>query len=477
MKYDSIETVDARKTVLVIGDVMLDSFIYGSVNRISPEASTPIMNASREVRMLGGAANVAAGVAALGARVILVSVTGADPWASQIASECSKLGIEARLLHDTGRETTRKIRFVSEEHSTHMLRLDWERTNGLSDASERITIESALKALKYADCVVLSDYDKGVLTSRVIRAVIDQARHARVPILVDPKKGNVNIYEGCDYIKPNRKELGRTCATEQDFIEAATTLGAQLKAKGVLVTRGDQGMTLYRQAMPPIHLPAHRVRVRDVSGAGDTVLASLAVSLACDLTIEQALKLANDAAAIAVGKLGTAVVTRDELFAPKGKIVRREAVTYDGPNGTPWPLLDQRLAEWKHMGLRVGFTNGCFDLIHPGHVKLLTEARAACDRLIVGLNSDHSVRALKGETRPIQNWNARADVLSAIDGVDLVVEFDSALPRDLIERIKPSVIVKGSDYRAEDVCGHDIAAIKIVECLPGISTTRLAGKL
>jgi D-beta-D-heptose 7-phosphate kinase/D-beta-D-heptose 1-phosphate adenosyltransferase len=325
----------------------------------------------------------------------------------------------------------------------------------------------------------LSDYAKGVLTPHVIRAIIDRARQLGKPVVVDPKSHDYSIYRGATLITPNRQELGvavhRPVTTEAEVAKAAAELGGMVGSDAVLVTRSEQGMTLHVEGHPPLHIPAYPVKVRDVSGAGDTVAAVMAVLLAMKAPFEAAMRAANAAAAVVVGKRGTATVSLTELrhrILPAASLAPEDKIVFD------WAVLDERLDEWRRHGLRIGFTNGCFDLLHRGHVKLLAEARAACDRLVIGLNSDGSTTRLKGRGRPINPAEGRAEVLAALEAVDLVVVFDEDTPLELIKRVRPAVLVKGADYTREEVVGREVVEkaggdVVLVDLVPGHSTTAI----
>ena len=469
----------AGQTVLCIGDLMLDEFVYGEVSRISPEAPTPVIACKRSELMVGGAGNVARNLVALGTHCIFVGVVGDDATGLALSDTLNAEPlVEARLVVDGARQTTRKVRFVSEHFSTHLLRADWELAAPVDAASEEAIVAHALAALPHAGAVVLSDYAKGALTPRVIRAVIQAARDAGKPVIVDPKGRDYSIYHGATMITPNRQELAdathRTATTDDEIAAAAAGLRKALSAQAVLVTRSEAGMTLVHDGAS-VHVPAYPVRVRDVSGAGDTVVAIIAAMLALRADFESAMRAANAGAAVVVGKRGTATVSVAELRAsilPASTLAPEEKIVFD------WAMLDEHLTAWKRQGLRVGFTNGCFDLLHPGHVRLLAAARAACDRLVLGLNSDSSVRRLKGEGRPVQPVGARAEVLAALEAVDLVVVFEEDTPLKLIERVKPTVLVKGGDYTRETVVGHEIVEalggeIILIDLVPGHSTTAM----
>ncbi len=469
-----------RQTVLVVGDLMLDEFVYGDVSRISPEAPTPVIAVNRTETVIGGAGNVARNIAALGARCIFVGVVGDDEGGQMVTATLNgEKKIEAHLVIDATRPTTRKVRFVSEHHSTHLLRADWEMAQPVAPANERKLIELALNVLPKVGAVVLSDYAKGALTPGLIRAVIDAANKAGKPVIVDPKAKDYSIYAGATLIKPNRKELAdatrMAAITDGDVATAAASLMQAVATRAVLVTRSEAGMTLVTDKAAPVHVPAYPVRIRDVSGAGDTVVAVLALMLAMKADFEAAMRAANAAASVVVGKRGTATATVAELrsrILPASTLAAEEKIIFD------WSLIDERLADWRRAGLRIGFTNGCFDLLHPGHVKILAGARGACDRLIVGLNGDASVTRLKGQGRPVQDAQSRAEVLAALEAVDLVVVFDEDTPLKLIERVRPTVLVKGADYKEDEVVGGDVVRknggeVVLIELVPGQSTTRI----
>ncbi len=471
----------AQQTVLCVGDLMLDRFVYGEVARISPEAPAPVLAVRREETAPGGAGNVARNIAGLGARCILVSAVGDDDAGRTLAAAFGKTGgqIEARLAIDASRPTTEKARFVSEQHSTHLLRADWEETHPLPKRCEEEVLAAALKAFPGCGALVLSDYGKGVLTPNIIENLIAAARKAKKPVIVDPKHPDYRAYKGATVVTPNRAELSRAAHRDVrsavDIVEAAGKLMAGADLAAILVTRSEEGMTLVARAAAPVHIPSHPVKVRDVSGAGDTVVATIAAMLAMGAELEAAARVANAAAAVVIGKRGTAAVNFAEMRAilvPSASRAHDEKIVRDPT------LLDERLDEWRRTGLRIGFTNGCFDLIHPGHLKVLAGARAACDRLVVGLNSDASARRLKGPSRPIQDEVARAEVLAALEAVDLVVPFEEDTPLELIRRVKPAVLVKGGDYTKDQVVGREIVEaeggeIVLIETLPERSTTRL----
>jgi D-beta-D-heptose 7-phosphate kinase/D-beta-D-heptose 1-phosphate adenosyltransferase len=480
--FDALSHAMTRQTVLCVGDLMLDEFVYGEVSRISPEAPAPVIAVRRTETDVGGAGNAARNVASLGARCIFVGLIGEDQAGRTLQAELARDGrIESVLVCDPARPTTRKVRFVSEHLSTHMLRADWEMATHAAADIEQKLIDTILPLLPRADIVLLSDYAKGTLTARVIRNVIDGARKFGKRVIVDPKSANLAIYRGATLIKPNRKEFAeatRTAIDCEDIADAARDAMQLADCEAILVTQSERGMTLVQRAGEAIHVPAHPVKVRDGSGAGDTVAAALAVALAAGADWETSLRMANAAAAVTVGKNGTAIVTLSELrrkILPHAYLAAEEKIIAVGAD------IEAHLMEWRRQGLRIGFTNGCFDILHPGHVKVLTVARAACDRLIVGLNSDASVKRLKGEGRPVQDEHARAEVLAALEAVDLVAIFEEDTPIGLIARIAPNVLIKGGDYTREQVVGYDIVeaaggTVMLVDILQGFSTTSLVDR-
>jgi D-beta-D-heptose 7-phosphate kinase / D-beta-D-heptose 1-phosphate adenosyltransferase len=480
---EALRLID-RQTVLCVGDLMLDDFVYGDVTRISPEAPTPVLAVRYSEIEIGGAGNVARNIAALGARCIFVALIGNDDAGLVLTNALGKFNnVVPDLVVDRARQTTRKVRFVSEHHSAHLIRADWETSEPIGAQSEAALIAYAEAALPQAGAVVLSDYAKGVLTPRVIRAVIDSARRLGKPVIVDPKSHDYSVYRGATLITPNAKELAaavhRPLANDADIADAAADLAETHACDAVLVTRSEAGMTLQAAGEAPVHIPAYPVKVRDVSGAGDTVAAVMAVLLAMNAPFEPAMRAANAAAAVVVGKRGTATVSLAELrhrVLPAASLAPEDKIVFD------WSVLDERLDDWRRSGLRIGFTNGCFDLLHRGHIKLLAEARATCDVLVVGLNSDASTRRLKGQGRPINPAEGRAEVLAALEAVDLVVVFEQDTPLELIELVRPNVLIKGADYSREQVVGHDVVEanggqVILVDLVPGHSTTNIVRRV
>src|SRR6202142_978364 len=371
--FDALSHAIASQTVLCVGDLMLDEFVYGEVSRISPEAPAPVIAVQRSETNVGGAGNVARNIASLGARCIFAGLIGEDEAAAKLkAALAQESRIDSVLICAPARPTPAKVRFVSEHFSSHMLRADWELAKPASGDIEQKLVDSVLPLLPRADIVLLSDYAKGVLTARVIRNIIDAARKLGKRVIVDPKSPNFAIYRGATLLTPNRKEFAEAtrsrAETEKNIADAAQDVMQLADCEAVLVTQSEHGMTLVPRRGDAIHVPAHPVKVRDVSGAGDTVAAALAVTLAAGADWETALRMANAAAAVAVGKKGTATVTSAELrrrILPHAFLAAEEKIVADGGD------LDAQLVDWRKQGLRIGFTNGCFDILHPGHVKLL----------------------------------------------------------------------------------------------------------
>ncbi|MCC6471562.1 MAG: D-glycero-beta-D-manno-heptose-7-phosphate kinase [Alphaproteobacteria bacterium] len=473
--------------VAVIGDVMLDRYIYGAVERVSPEAPIPVLRVEREQAMLGGAGNVARNLSALGAATTLVGVIGADADGAAVVSAIGELPhATSGLVVDPRRPTTLKTRFVA--GGQQLLRADRETALALSAESEAALEAAVERAVDWAGVVVLSDYAKGVLEDAMLRRAIERARDEGKPVIVDPRGSDYRRYRRASLVTPNRHELElasgaalpRGAGEEADGAveQAARRVLMQAGIDAMLVTRSEQGMTLVQQAGRPVHLAAEAREVFDVSGAGDTVVAVLAAALGAGAALADAARLANTVAGIVVGKVGTAVAYPDEVLHQ----LRAEEVMGGEAKVLGLEAALDRVAGWRRKGLRVGFTNGCFDLLHPGHVSLLAQARAGCDRLIVGLNSDSSVARLKGPGRPVQGEAARALVLASLQSVDMVVVFADDTPIELIRAIRPDVLIKGADYTVATVVGADIVQayggkVMLAEIVPGHSTSATIKRL
>lgn len=471
----------AEVRVLCVGDVMLDFFVYGDIERISPEAPIPVVRVQHEECMLGGAGNVVRNLASLGVAVSLVSLTGEDDPGQRVRALLASLpDCQAVTVSDPGRRTSVKTRYLAQ--SQQVLRVDSESTHP-AGAAHLAQLLAAFEGL-VGDCdvVILSDYGKGVLTGDSAQRFIQTARAAGKPVLVDPKGRDFQRYAHATIVKPNRKELAEATAMpvadDASVERAARHLIAETSLDAVLVTLGPAGMLLVPTDKPARAYRAAAREVFDVSGAGDTVAAALAAGIGSGLNIEDAAEIANLAAGLVVSKIGTAVVTEEQLIreleshhpsaADSKVMVFEEAV--------------QRARRWRRQGLRVGFTNGCFDLLHAGHIALLRKAREHCDRLIVGINSDSSVTRLKGPGRPVQDEQTRALILASLSPVALVVVFGEDTPERLIRELHPDLLVKGADYQPDQVVGANLVAgwggeLLLVDLVPGHSTTRTMQRL
>ena len=389
-------------------------------------------------------------------------------------------GITPYLLTDSDRPTTVKTRYIAE--SQQMLRADRETSQALSPALAAQVLERLKSALPEASIIILSDYSKGVLSPFMIRDIIALAKEHGRRVLVDPKSRDFGLYKGASILTPNRKELsnaaGKDIANAEEAEDAARKLIAAHDLDGILAKLGADGVCIVMKDEPAQHFQAKAREVFDVSGAGDTVIATLALALAGGMTAAEAAELANIAGSIVVGKVGTATVSRDELAQ---ELLKDETRHIDSKVATAQQA-ESLMERWRLKGVKTGFTNGCFDLLHPGHIALLRQARAACDRLVIGLNSDASVKRLKGENRPVQSEAARATVLASLADVDCVVVFDEDTPLDLIKTLKPDVLIKGADYTVENVVGAAEVQgwggqVVLAELVEGQSTTRTIAKL
>jgi D-beta-D-heptose 7-phosphate kinase / D-beta-D-heptose 1-phosphate adenosyltransferase len=443
-----------EKHLLVIGDLMLDRFIYGSVERISPEAPIPVLRIQRETATLGGAGNVVRNLAALGAQVDVIGITGDDSAAFDLAQLFAELpNVTPMILKDASRPTTLKVRCIG--GSQQLLRADRESSTPIDHAQEKQLLERIHATLPTAEAIILSDYAKGVLTEHMIAAILKLAQ--KRPVIVDPKGRDFSRYRGTFMITPNRKEL-----TEATGVTAIKTIAEAEQAARVLITAydintvmaklGADGVCLVTREQPALHIKGTAREVFDVSGAGDTVVAIMALALAAGSGLENAARLANLGGSIVVGKVGTATVTSNDLL---------EGLEQSRQNGghdklMDWQKAGEQCEKWRAQGLKIGFTNGCFDILHPGHIALLRQARARCDRLILGLNTDASVKRLKGPLRPVNNETSRAAVLGALSDIDGIVLFDQDTPLELIRHLRPHLLVKGEDYTPETVVGWDL---------------------
>lgn len=462
-----------RAHILVVGDVMLDRYWHGTSSRISPEAPVPVVKIGQTDDRPGGAGNVALNMAALGCNVSLIGVIGADEAGGILQARLQAARIRTDLQVSTSKPTITKLRIISQHQQ--LLRMDFEENFDATDTSE--IIEKTKIAIQHADVLVISDYSKGSLPD--CQVLIRMAREHGIPVLVDPKGNDFSRYRGATILTPNFHEfevvVGK-CSSDQDMVQKGSVLMQQLDLQALLVTRGEHGMTLLRPGEPELHLPARGREVFDVTGAGDTVIATLAAALASGQPLPESTALANMAAGIVVGKLGTASISSAEL--------RRAIIAEQGAERgvvTEEQLL-MALEDARASGERIVFTNGCFDIIHAGHVGYLEEARKQGDRLVLAVNSDDSIRRLKGSGRPINPLDRRMAVLAGLEAVDWVVSFDEDTPERLLRRVKPDVLVKGGDYREDQVVGNQIVkayngSVKVLSFYDNCSTTSIVNKI
>jgi D-beta-D-heptose 7-phosphate kinase/D-beta-D-heptose 1-phosphate adenosyltransferase len=470
-------------TVLCVGDVMLDRFLHGEIERISPEAPVPIIHLRETREMLGGAGNVASNIASLGGTAVLVGLVGADDAGTRLRAIAASRGtILPALIETRHRPTICKTRFVAGRQQ--VVRADEESRAPLHPEEEQALIAALEAHLAGAHAVIFSDYGKGALTRAVVTRGIAAARAHGVKVFVDPKSDDFSIYRGAACVTPNAREMAAAArapvGTEAEIAAAARRVMADAGVDAILVTRSEKGMTLV-EARGVTSVSARAREVFDVSGAGDTVIATLALAQADGRSLEQAMHIANAAAGVVVSKLGTATADIAEVMH---ELSAQDAAA--GSGGVPGLMTlaaaQALVARWRAQGFSVGFTNGCFDILHPGHVSLLAFARSQCDRLLVALNSDDSVRRLKGASRPVNALGQRAQVMAAIRYVDGVVCFEDDTPLALISALVPDVLVKGADYRMDQVVGAELVQaaggrVVLAELVAGQSTTGIIERM
>jgi D-beta-D-heptose 7-phosphate kinase/D-beta-D-heptose 1-phosphate adenosyltransferase len=468
--------------VLVVGDVMIDRYIVGDVERISPEAPVPVLRQAREYSRPGGAANVAMNLAGLGLQTTLAGFVGQDAMAHELRDLMQSSGVDATGLVPSSLPTISKTRVVS--RTQQLMRIDVESRDKPNAEDEAALLASAVGAVAHADAVILSDYAKGALSNALCRALIDAAKATGIPVLADPKTRDLSKYAGATTVCPNLSELSLATGVDvhltEPLLQAGRELLKTLDIAFLTVTMSEKGIRVLQQnGEKEYHSPARAREVFDVSGAGDTVIATLAAGLAGGLTIDSAVELANVAAGIVVGKLGTVPVAAHEIVG--------ELTVSTGVTSAEKVLLERdravaRVREWKASGETIVFTNGCFDLLHIGHITLLEDCRRFGSKLVVAMNTDRSVSCLKGPLRPIVGENERTRVMAALGAVDLVTLFDEETPLELIEAMKPDVLVKGGDYAVETVVGHEVVLagggrVEIVPTVEGFSTSNIVKKM
>jgi len=474
----AIERSFPNRRVLVVGDLMLDRYFWGSVERISPEAPVPVVRLDHKTQAPGGAANVAANLNALGCGVSVTGVVGADEDGRELLNFFRSAGIESTgVLSVPDRPTTCKTRVLDARQQ--MIRLDVEKTGELSPEFQRRLVCEIETQMTGCSAIILSDYGKGLLSESVCQFVIRQARKLSIPTFVDPKGLHYQKYAGCDVISPNRSELAAATSTAPGDLGGLFDKGQRMRSElgigHVVLTLGELGITLL-DADGVHRFPALAREVFDVSGAGDAVIATMSAALVSGLNLHESIRLANIAAGIVVGKLGTVPISKDELLAgvsSDGQALQGQSEKICSPE-----VLLKQVAHWRVAGQRIAFTNGCFDLLHVGHLALLEQAKREGDRLIVALNTDRSVRALKQAGRPIVLQDARARLVAALPCVDAVVLFDEETPLNLIRAVRPDVLVKGGDYTEEEVVGAKEmkswgGKVTLIPLVEGSSTTAI----
>lgn len=467
--------INKKPNILVIGDLMIDHYLWGSCDRISPEAPVPVVDIKNETTVLGGAGNVINNLLSLGSDVGVISVVGDDEVAAEVKSMLDKEGAKSFLIEQKRRKTSKKSRLMA-SHS-QIVRYDHESKNPISFDSEKAIYSKFQELINRYDIILFSDYGKGVLTTELSKKLIAYAKKNNKKVIVDPKGEDYSKYEGAYFLTPNKKEaeLASNIKIENDdtlkkvLEELKTTASLELS----IVTLSEQGIALLKDDEVIIR-PTVAREVYDVTGAGDTVLASLGYALSLDNDIVTSIEFANLAAGVVVGKIGSATVTLDEIEEYKTSL-NKSSIELHIKSFDEIEKISQRL---KNKNKKVVFTNGCFDILHKGHVSYLDVAKSFGDVLILGLNSDESVKRLKGDDRPINNQDDRAYILSALECVDYVVIFEEDTPYELISKVQPDILVKGADYEGKEVVGSDIATeTKLVEFVDGKSTTSTIKKI
>jgi len=465
-----------KTNVFLIGDIMLDQYIFGKINRISPEAPVPVFLKSKSKEMLGGSGNVLSNLISLGTNTFYLSLVGKDDNALKVRKLLNKLNLKNYyLLSEKTRKTTVKTRFIV--NSQQIIRVDEEDSAYINTNLEDLLINKINSNIKGKDVVVISDYNKGIITKRISKYIIQKSNALKIPIIIDPKNEDFSIYKNATIITPNQLEISKVTQMKAQSDKEAEACGKIIIKKynvsKVLITRGEKGLSLVSKRAS-VHSPTAAKEVFDVSGAGDTVLAVIAACLPNQIEEKKILSLANKAAGKVIAKIGTSTISLDELIKSKTNISKDKILDIE--------TLSKKLRIDKEKGLKIGFTNGCFDILHYGHIKYLEKSKLYCDKLIVALNSDKSVRLIKGKNRPINNQVSRASIISSLNCCDYIIIFNEKTPLSVIKKIKPDLITKGGDYKNKKIVGENEVkkwggtALKL-DFINGLSSSNLIKKL
>ena len=479
-KFKHFFNSNNRPKILVVGDLILDEYIWGGVNRISPEAPVPILETRSENLALGGAANVANNLVALGCEVHLCGAIGQDEKGDKLLQTIHDRSIQTegifRFVH---RPTTSKIRVIA--HNQQILRIDKEDNRPITEETEKKLVQYINQIIPGMDGIICSDYQKGILTEKIIKTIMHRAQKSKKSVIVDPKSSDFSLYKGANVITPNEKEVARSVPIKiknnEDLGRAAEYLLNLTRAQAILITRGKDGMSLYQSKEELVSIPTVAKEVFDVTGAGDTVISVFSMAVFSGFSHYESAWLSNMAASVVVGKVGTAVITLEEINEFLHEEMLRTSHTV-----LKLEELKAIISMAKSTDKKVVFTNGCFDIIHGGHIEFLQKAKSLGDILVVGLNTDQSVRKLKGENRPIKNEKERANILSALKYIDYITLFDETTPEKLIREIRPDILVKGNDYKIDEVVGREIvegygARVELIPIVEGHSTTQTLEKI
>jgi len=462
--------------ILVIGDLMIDHYLWGTSDRISPEAPVQVIDIQKETTVLGGAGNVVNNLISLGCNVTVVSVIGEDNNSLELISMFESIGAKHFLIHDKDRKTTKKSRIIAS--AQQIVRYDSETIDEISSKNEKLLINHLSSIIKKYNIILLSDYGKGLLTNKLLANIIALAKRYNIKVLVDPKGVDYSKYMGAYLLTPNKKEIslatGIEIINDESLKEALKKLHHTASLQVPMVTLSEDGIAILNSNDEIVKKPTVAREVFDVTGAGDTVLASLGYCLAQDMDIVSSIEFANLAAGVVVGKIGSSTATIDEIEEYKSSLHKSNIESHI----KTFKEIENIVFRLRNQNKKIVFTNGCFDILHRGHVQYLDKAKSFGDVLILGLNSDDSVKALKGPLRPINNEEDRAYILAALESVDYVVKFTEDTPYSLIERVKPDILVKGSDYEHKEVVGSDIAGcIRLVQFVDQKSTTSIIEKI